>query len=257
MVAGALRYLGIETRWLGTGTAQAPATWDKNANGVLDEGETATVTSGHRYDQVWLGSRYGWVCFDATPTLPDDLDFDSVPPIQSQWRFMNRTAAGHLKDQRIVFNVGSAHIPQLIRDFEYDEELNVDNDCGGDQRYNLQGKFDKPELWKLADHDISVTNMCFLKDVAAAGTKPAMTVRWTLQGAWAKDPQAKLAVVLEQVDPATKKVRQIAVLRKDVAPAAGKADVDIAAFSGKSFRIAVRKTGDPETGGVSEVFDLN
>jgi hypothetical protein len=257
MVAGALRYLGIETRWLGTGTAQAPATWDKNANGILDAGESATVTSGHRYDQVWLGSRYGWVCFDATPTLPDDLDFDPVPPLQSQWRFMNRAAAGHLKDQRIVFNVGSTLIPQLYRDFEYDEELAVDNDCGGDQRYNLQGKFDKPELWKLPNHRLSVTNLCTLKDVAVTGAKPAMIVNWSLDGAWAKDPQAKLAVVLEQVDAAAKKVREIAVLRKDVPPAAGKAEVDVGPFSGKSFRIAVRKIGDPETGGLTRLFDLD
>jgi hypothetical protein len=257
MVAGALRYLGIESRWLGTGTAQAPSAWDKNFNGFLDPGESATVTSGHRYDQVWLGSRYGWVCFDATPTLPDDLDFDPVPPIQSQWRFMNRAAAGHLKDQRIVFNVGSAHIPQLMREFEYDEELAVDNDCGGDQRYNLQGKFDKPELWKLPGHRLSVTNMCFVTNVLVAGAKPTLSVGWTTEGAWAKDPQARLAVVLQQLDAAGNKVREIAVLKKDIPAAESKTDVDLSAFSGKSFRIAVRKIGDPETGGLSAVFDLD
>jgi hypothetical protein len=257
MVAGALRYLGIEARWLGTGTAQAPEVWDKNKNGFLDEDETAPVSSGHRYDQVWLGSHYGWVCFDATPTLPDDLDFDPVPPIQSQWRYMNRAAAGHLKDQRIVFNVGSGLIPQLYRDFEFDEELNVDNNCGGDQRYNLQGKFDKPELWKQGRNNIAVRNLCFLKDVAATGSKPSMTVSWTLLGAWTRDPQAKLAVVLQQVDPATKKVKELAVLRKDVLASAGKADVDVAAYGGKNYRIAVRKVGDAETGGLSAVFDLN
>ena len=115
------------------------------------------MTSGHRYDQVWLGSRYGWVCFDATPTLPDDLDFDPAPPLQSQWRIMNRAGAGHLKDQRIVFNVGSTLIRELYRDFEYDEERLVDNDCGGDQRYNLRGRFDKPELWKESGSRLSVT----------------------------------------------------------------------------------------------------
>ena len=41
----------------------------------------------------------------------------------------------------------------------------MDNNCGGDQRYNLQGRFDKPELWKLARHNISVKNICFIKDV--------------------------------------------------------------------------------------------
>ena len=51
-------------------------------------------------------------------------------------------------------------------------------------------------------------------------------------------------------------MKEIAVLKKDIAPAAGKADVDVSAFSGKSFRIAVRKVGDPETGGLSAPFDL-
>jgi hypothetical protein len=257
MVAGALRYLGIEARWLGTGTAQGPAAWDKNKNGFLDEDETAPVSNGHRYDQVWLGSRYGWVCFDATPTLPDNLDFDPPPPLQSQWRYMNRAAAGHLKDQRIVFNVSSGLVQQLYRTFEYDEELNVNNDCGGDQRYNLQGTFDKPELWKLAGHGIAVRNICFVKEVAAAGAKPSLSVAWTLQGAWSKDPEARLEAVLQQVDPATGKAKDIAVLRKDIPPDAGKADVNVAAWSGKAFRIVVRKVGDPETGGLSPAFDLN
>ncbi len=256
MVSGALRFIGIEARWLGTGTAQAPSTWDKNANGFLDPGESATVTSGHRYDQVWLGSRYGWVCFDATPTLPDDLDFDPAPPLQSQWRIMNRAGAGHLKDQRIVFNVGSTLIRELYRDFEYDEERLVDNDCGGDQRYNLRGRFDKPELWKESGSRLSVTNLCSIHNVATAGAKPTLTVSWALEGAWAKDPGAKLAVVLQQVDPAGKKVKEVAVLKKDIAPTAGKADVDVSGFNGKSFRIAVRKVGDPETGGLSALFDL-
>jgi hypothetical protein len=223
----------------------------------LDPGESATVTSGHRYDQVWLGSRYGWVCFDATPTLPDDLDFDPAPPLQSQWRFMNRAGAGHLKDQRIVFNVGSTLIRELYRDFEYDEERLVDNDCGGDQRYNIQGRFDKPELWKNPSHRLSVTNLCSITNVSAAGTKPTLSVSWALEGAWAKDPQAKLAVVLQQVDPAMKKVKELAVLRKDVLASAGRADIDVAVFAGKSFRIAVRKVGDVETGGLSQAFDLN
>jgi hypothetical protein len=256
MVAGALRYLGIEARWLGTGTAQGPSVWDQNGNGFLDPAETAPVTNGHRYDQVWLGSHYGWVCFDATPTLPDDLDFDPAPPLQSQWRYMNRAAAGHLKDQRIVFNVGSGLIPELYRDFEYDEELNVDNNCGGDQRYNLQGKFDKPELWKLARHSISVRNVCFLKDVAATVAGPTMTVSWGLEGAWARDPEARLEVVLQQEDPASRKFRDAAVLRESVLPAAGKVEVDAAAYSGRSFRVKIRKVGDSETGALSSVFDL-
>jgi hypothetical protein len=257
MVAGAMRYLGLPARWLGTGTAQGPDVWDKNKNGFLDEDETAPCTNGHRYDQVWLGSHYGWVCFDATPTLPDDLDFDPAPPLQSQWRFMNRTAAGHLKDQRIVFNVASGLIPQLYRDFEFDEKLNEINACGGDQRYNLQGKFDKPELWKQARNNIAVKNICFIKDVAVTGAKPSMSVSWVLQGAWAKDPQARLNVVLQQVDAVTQKARDVAILKKDASASESRVNIDVGAHTGKSFRIAVRKVGDPETGGISQVFDLN
>jgi hypothetical protein len=257
MIAGALRYLGIEARWLGTGTAQGPEVWDKNENGFLDEDEIAPCSNGHRYDQVWLGSHYGWVCFDATPTLPDDFDFDPAPPLQSQWRYMNRAAAGHLKDQRIVFNVGSGLIPQLYRDFKYDEKLDIDNNCGGDQRYNLQGKFDKPELWKLAQHNITVRNICFIKDVIVEGTKPSLTVSWTLKGAWARDPQAKLIIVLQNVEPTMKKFTDLAILRKDISASAEKAIVNVAGYSGKTFRIAVRKFGDAETGGLSPVFALD
>ena len=43
-------------------------------------------SNGHRYDQVWLGSRYGWVCFDATPTLPDDL---FKPRLEPDWEIVH------------------------------------------------------------------------------------------------------------------------------------------------------------------------
>lgn len=257
MVAGAMRHLGFPTRWLGTGTPQGPDAWDADKNGFLDESETAGCSNGHRYDQVWLGSHYGWVCFDATPTLPDDLDFDPVPPLQTQWRYMNRTAAGHLKDQRIVFNVGSGLISQLYRDFEYDEELDVINNCGGDQRYNLQGKFDKPERWKLAQHRISVRNLCFVDGVKVEGAGASRSAAWTLRGAWAKDPGARLEVVLQQADPAGGRPRDVAVLASGLKAESGRFAVDLAPFHGKGLRIAVRKAGDPETGGRSDSFDLD
>ncbi|MBN2408279.1 MAG: hypothetical protein JXE07_00960 [Candidatus Aminicenantes bacterium] len=256
MVAGAMRYLGMETRWLGTGTEQPPAQWDPNGNGLLEEGEIASCSNGHRYDQVWLGSHYGWICFDATPTRPDSDDFDPPPPLQTQWRYMNRTAAGHLKDKRIVFNVGSAVIMPLFRDFEYDEKLAVDNDCGGDQRYNLQGRFDKPELWKLAGHDISVTNLCFIKNVAVTGPAEASQVSWTCTGQWDKDPRATLTIALQRLDPETKKPEDAAVLLSQIPYTAGEARVDLSPYHGASFRVLVHKDGDSETGGLSEWFEL-
>lgn len=256
MLAGAMRYLGIEARWLGTGTEHGPDTWDSNGNGLLDEDETATVSSGHRYTQVWLGSNYGWICFDGTPTRPDFNDYDPVPPIRSQWRYMNRAAKGHLKDKRIVFNVGSALFKPLYRDFEYDERLAVDNNCGGDQRYNLQGRFDQPELWKLARHRIAVKNMCFLQYVTLEGPKDETKVAWTLKGQWEKDKAAMVSVYLQQLDPEKKKSKDVAVLAKKISPQSGSATVDLSPYSGKHFRIIIRKVGDPETGGLSEIFDL-
>jgi hypothetical protein len=256
MIAGAMRYLGFPARWLGTGTEQGPGTWDSNGNGLLDENETATCSDGHRYTQVWLGTNYGWICFDGTPTRPDFNDFDPVPPIQTQWRYMNRAAKGHLKDKRIVFNVGSALFRPLYRDFEYDEKLAVNNDCGGDQRYNLQGRFDKPELWKLASSRITVQNMCFIESVALDGPKGETQVTWTLKGHWEKDPGALVSVYLQNVDPEKKKTKDLAILAKNLSPKAGAVTVDLSSYSGKNLRIIIRKVGDPETGGHSEVFDL-
>ncbi|MDH4272584.1 MAG: hypothetical protein OEW18_11490 [Candidatus Aminicenantes bacterium] len=256
MVAGAMRYLGMEARWLGTGTENSPKEWDSNGNGLLEEGETAPCSNGHRYTQVWLGSHYGWICFDATPTRPDDDDFDPPPPLQTQWRYMNRTAAGHLKDKRIVFNVGSAVFMPLFRDFEYDEDLAVDNDCGGDQRYNLQGRFDKPELWELAKHRISVTNLCFIKNVAVSGPPQASRVSWACSGQWDRDPRATLSIVLQKADPKTKKTEDVALLLQGISYKTGQTQVDLSSYSGPSFRILIRKDGDPETGGHSEWFDL-
>jgi hypothetical protein len=256
MVAGAMRYLGMEARWLGTGTENPPKQWDSNGNGLLDEGETATCSNGHRYSQVWLGSHYGWVCFDATPTRPDDDDFDPPPPIQTQWRYMNRTAAGHLKDKRIVFNVGSAVFMPLFRDFEYDEELAVDNDCGGDQRYNLQGRFDKPELWKLAEHMISVSNLCFIKNVTVTGPPQTSQVSWTCSGQWDKDPRATLSIVLQKAHPKTKKAENVVVLLQGISSKTGQTQIDLSAFKGPAYRVLIHKDGDSETGGHSEWFEI-
>ena len=256
MLAGAMRYLGIPARWLGTGTEQAPDHWDTNANGLLDRGETATCTNGHRYTQVWLGSHYGWICFDATPSKPEHNDYDPPPPVRPQWRYMNRAAAGHRLDKRIVFNVGSALYRPLYRDFEYDEELAVDNNCGGDQRYNLQGRFDQPELWELARHGIAVSNLCFIDQVALSGPKDNTRVTWKLDGAWAKDPAATVSVYLEQIDPDTNEPDDAATLAEAIPCDSGVALVDLSDHQGKGYRIAVLKDGDPETGAHSDTFDI-
>lgn len=256
MLAGAMRYLGMPARWLGTGTEKGPKEWDKNGNGLLDEGEKAPVSSGHRYTQVWLGNHYGWICFDATPTRPPFNDYDPLPPMQPQWRFLNRVARGHLKEKRIVFNVGSKLFKPLYRDFEYDEKLAIDNNCGGDQRYNLQGRFDSPEFWKLARQHIFVKNVCFINDITVTGAKDRTKISWRLKGDWDKDPGARLSVYLEELNPETKKPVKISTLAKGIPAAAGNIQVDLSRFSGGAYRILIRKDGDAETGANSAAVNL-
>ena len=256
VLAGAMRYLGFPARWLGTGFPRSPKDWDTNGNGLLDEGEAAPCRNGHRYTQVWLGSNYGWICFDATPSRPDFMDYDPPPPLRPQWRYMNRAAAGHLKDKRIVFNVGSRLFRPLYRDFEYDEKLAVDNNCGGDQRYNLQGRFDKPEKWKLPRHRSQVKNLCFIEKVTVTGPKDKTKVTWELKGSWEKTPQATLSAYLQQVGADGKRAQDVARVAQGIPCAARLATLDLSAHHGKGCRIILRKDGDWETGGQSPRFDL-
>ena len=118
MVAGAMRHLGIPARWLGTGTQQGPDDWDdERATACWTPDETAACTNGHRYTQVWLGSHYGWICFDATPSKPAFNDYDPPPPLQSQWRYMTRAAVGpsRAETDRLQRRLGAvpAALPRL------------------------------------------------------------------------------------------------------------------------------------------------
>jgi len=257
MLAGAMRYLGIPARWLGTGMEKEPEEWDKNINRLLDEEEIAPCSSGHRISQVWLGNNYGWICFDATPSKPLYNDYDPVPPAQSQWRFMNRAAAGLRNSKRIVFNVGSELFLPLYREFEYDEKLAVDNNCGGDQRYNLQGRYEKATLWKLPDHRIFVKSSCFIKDIIITGPKDNTKITWKLKGDWHRDPDARMSIYLQKMNPDSKEFIEIATLVKSVPYNSEYVYVDFSAYSGKYFRIIIRKDGDSETGGHSDTFNLD
>ena len=256
MIAGAMRHLGIPARWLGTGAQQGAREWDANGNDLLDRDETAPCTNGHRYNQVWLGDRYGWVCFDATPTKPALDDFDPPPPRQSQWRYMQRAAGGHRNPHRIVFNVGSELFRPLYREFEYDERRAVNNDCGGDQRYNLQGRFDRPEMWKNARHRIAVTNLCFIPEVTLSGPPAETRVSWTLEGSWERDPDARLSLFLVPIDGKGGKERELGPIGGPIPARAGSTVIDLSTQAAGSFRLALRKEGDPQTGGISEPFDL-
>ena len=253
MVAGAMRFLGVPARWLGTGTEQAASAWDENGNGLLDGDESAPCTNGHRYTQVWLGSHYGWICFDATPSKPALNDYADPPPLQSQWRYMTRCAAGHREPRRIVFNIGSSLIEPLYRDFEYDAQMAIDNNCGGDQRYNLQGRFEKCMLWKLPQHSIRVRNLCFLTHVNVERNPQESVVTWKLLGKWDRIPDATVSAFLQGRDdggPWHDVKRLFTAIRAD----AGSAAVNLPESHASQLRVILRREGDPETGGVSEPF---
>ncbi|WP_425399141.1 transglutaminase-like domain-containing protein [Aeoliella sp.] len=254
MVTGATRHLGIPSRWLGTGTPRGPSDWDTNRNGLLDKDETASCTNGHRYTQVWLGSEYGWICFDATPSRPVHYDYDVPPPLQSQWRYMNRCAAGHREPNRIVFNVGSEFIEPMYRAFEYDPRLAAINNCGGDQRYNLQGRFEQPELWRLPRHRIGVRNLCFVTQIEVEPKGRDSQISWQLDGQWDRIPDTSLSISLQR--RAGKRWKDVNQLVKQVPADAGSTTTDLSGQKSGEYRLVLRRVGDPETGGVSGVFGL-
>jgi len=165
---------------------------------------------------------------------------------------MTRCASGHREPNRIVFNVGSEFIEPLYRDFEYDERLAIDNNCGGDQRYNLQGRFDKPELWKSAGHGIRVKNLCFITDVTVTSTEGQTRVGWRLEGSWDRIPDATLSLYLQECSNGV--WRDVAALAKSVTADAGSAVVELPPREAGAFRVILRRHGDPHTGGVSHAF---
>ena len=127
-------HLGFPARWIGTGTQQGPALWDANKNGLLDADESAPCTNGHRYTHVWLGSHYGWVAFDGTPSNPISGDYDppAAPPTavalhESDRRERKRRQADHFQYRLRAASALSTEISSTTRNSP------SDNDCGGDQ----------------------------------------------------------------------------------------------------------------------------
>jgi len=256
MVAGAMRFQDIPARWLGTALEKGPKQWDHNGNGLLDADETAQCSNGHRQTQVWLGNNYGWIIFDATPSRPPENDFAPPPPAQSQWRFMNRAGAGLRHARRLVFNAGSGLFRPLYREFEYDAELAVNNNCGGDQRYNLQGRYEKPSLWRLPRHRIEVRNSCFITRIKLTGPKKRTCITWRPVGPWNRDPRGKISFTLQKRKKRKGKARKIKVLAADVPWSSRRIRVDLSGVRGHGYRIMIRKNGDPETGGHTGYFSL-
>ena len=243
MVTGAMRHLGFPARWLGTGVEKGPKNWDRNRNGLLDPGERARCSNGHRLSQVWLGPGYGWTIFDATPTRAPGTDYTVPPRPKSQWRFMDRAAGGLRNPRRLVFNIGSQLIKPLYRDFEYDAGLAKDNNCGGDQRYNLQGRFEKPGLWRLASHRIFVSALCTITGIRSRGPARSTRITWQRQGPWHLDPDARLEIHLL---PEKGRPRQVA---GPIPWRATALTLDLRPLPEGRWRLRVRKVGDPVTGG--------
>jgi hypothetical protein len=145
----------------------------------------------------------------------------------------------------------------LYRDFEYDPRLAIDNNCGGDQRYNLQGRSEHPQLWKRARHGIRVNNLCFINNVTASEVGAETRVAWQLQGAWDRIAQATVSIYLQQSAPNADRWRDVAQLAASIPCDVGSTTVDLSGHHGKQFRIILRRDGDTETGGTSPPFDLD
>jgi hypothetical protein len=169
---------------------------------------------------------------------------------------MERAASGHRAPQRLVFNVGSGLIRPLYRDFLFDETLAIDNNCGGDQRYNLQGRYEKPELWKLPRHRIHLQNLCFIKNVALAGPWSETQVSWELEGAWDRIVDAKISIYLQQTSGGPNGFRDVAKLVSGLPCDSEPVRINLSSYRGKGYRLLLRRDGDPETGGQSMTFDL-
>ena len=223
-----------------------PQAWDRNGNGILDPGEQAPCSNGHRLSQVWLGPDYGWTCFDGTPTRPPQDDYSKPPRRKTQWRFMDRAAGGLRNAHRLVFNIGSQFIEPLYRDYEYDAELARNNNCGGDQRYNLQGRYEKPTLWKGPRHRIWVTSPCTITDIRTSGSTRRTLVTWKTEGPWHLEPDARLEIHL--VTEGSKVLRRLAA---DLPWHAGRCTLDLSPLPESAWHLRIRRVGDPIVGGCS------
>lgn len=157
MVAGVMRHLGIPARWVGT--SQQKNDWDQDGDGLLGAHEEAVGNNGHRYTEVWLGPAWGWQRFDATPYMPAEDAYDAPPAALAQTRFMDRAACG-VEENRLVLNVGSGKVAAMFRIHEGGGPIDRD---AGDQRYNLQGRFERPELWNGSGHSIRFLQACGLE----------------------------------------------------------------------------------------------
>ena len=193
----------------------------------------------------------------------DDLPGEAVAVLESPALRLLATVAQQLPvavDLRLV-GAGDLERDRLVEGelgpaVDPDERLAVHNACGGDQRYNLKGRFDKSDLWKPSGDRISVENLCFIEEVKLHGPTNKTKVTWKLKGEWDRDRSAKLNITLERARPGRGGTRTVATLAEGIPYRQRSVEVDLSDHRGDNLRISVRKVGDSETGGLSEPFKL-
>ncbi|MEZ4320859.1 MAG: hypothetical protein R3F61_25505 [Myxococcota bacterium] len=248
MLDGVMKYLGHPARWIGTthqtqqdGHIGAEGPWDLDGDGLLGPGERATSLHGHKTTEVWLGERYGWQLFDATPQRVLDARGPYPLVTVSQARLME-VVAGRRAPERVVLNVGTGKVPYLF--IEPEPAVRY----GNDQTYNLLGKYDHPDLWAHPWERIWLEAAVTI-DVAL---DPSGQVTWERRGRWDLLPGATLDVILEQLDVTGKVVRTRPV---ELGVPVKRTGLRVTAPPGR-YRVRVRLTGDPDSGGLSDVQTL-
>lgn len=256
LVAGVMRHLGIPARWIGSTHQRSTGGngeehWDLDGDGFMGQDEEAEGANGHRWAEVWLGPHYGWQLFDGTPSTPTNDDYASAPDPKAQWKFMDE-CAGPVDDHRIVLTTSSGKSLATFVDYE------PAAGTGGDQRYNIRGRYEHPELWKHSSHRIRFSNPCSL-ELTASSTLfgRAVEASWTLSGPWSLDPDAEFDLVLERYTARNGDLEETTTVERKIAYDAGSFSADLSGEPAGWYRLKLVKRGDTATGGRSGWFQLS
>ena len=239
-MGGALRYLGLATRWVGT--TKRRGGWDKDKDGYMTAGEQALDTSFHRWPEVWLGDVHGWQRFDPTP--PSD-----GPRELSQFELMAKSAQG-VGWTDLVLTLGSGRHDAFFRQKDHN------------QRYNTAPRYAAPGSWSDTTYrHITWENPCALKltsPAAAVVSAAKVTVSWQTVGPWSLDPKARVSIYLRPMKVSGSghaSAGGLVSVAASLAPGAGSRQVSLSgAKAGGLYRLELRKDGDAETGVAGQVF---
>jgi len=265
VVAGAMRFLGFDARWVGATDQGGPVdpsddfcagsgvdctVWDND--GILSPGEWAVGKNGHRWAQVWMGPIYGWQQLDGTPIKPaDEADIADAPPAREQSLYMQRVASDDSDFRNrdwLVTTIGSGKFTALVKDHDLSNSSDCwdTGKCGPDQRYNLTARHTSPGSWAPSSR-IYVGNPLALNAMSAIhdATADTIDVDWSLVGPWSQaDPDATLRVIASRNGVET-------VLATGLQPSAGAAVVPASMLNPGVYGVIVQKDGDPDTAGVT------